>query len=166
MICRSCGRKLKDANSIKRGYGPVCWQNVTGTKIVHRSTDSSNKIMNYDIPGQMDFSDFPNLFPRKRSVVMDKEFVDKLKERTIEVETLMNVDISSLKMVIIAVYEHPDDYPDKCVARIYDIDRPTNIVILKDNIMELQQDIRKAFPDKHPFPRGSEDVKCLIEAWI
>ncbi len=30
MICLNCGKKLKDAKSIERGYGPVCWGKVAG----------------------------------------------------------------------------------------------------------------------------------------
>ncbi len=26
--CRRCGRTLKDKTSIKRGFGPVCWQRL------------------------------------------------------------------------------------------------------------------------------------------
>lgn len=24
--CARCGRKLKDSQSMKRGYGPICWR--------------------------------------------------------------------------------------------------------------------------------------------
>ena len=28
--CRKCGKKLSDPESIKRGYGPECWYQLTG----------------------------------------------------------------------------------------------------------------------------------------
>lgn len=28
MICEKCGRALKDAESILRGYGPVCYKKI------------------------------------------------------------------------------------------------------------------------------------------
>lgn len=30
--CLLCGRKLRDAESLKRGYGPKCWEKVAGPR--------------------------------------------------------------------------------------------------------------------------------------
>jgi len=34
--CARCGRKLTDPVSIKRGYGPVCWERVQAEKPVKK----------------------------------------------------------------------------------------------------------------------------------
>lgn len=47
------------------------------------------------------------------------------------VTSIHQIDISDLRFPIIAAYEHPEDYPNKCVARIFDMDRATDTVILK-----------------------------------
>lgn len=62
------------------------------------------------------------------------------------VTSIHQIDISDLRFPIIAAYEHPDDYPDKCVARIFDLDRTTDTAILKDSMEELHEDIRSRFP--------------------
>ena len=38
-------------------------------------------------------------------------------------ESIREVDFSGLKVPFVAVYGHPDDFPDKYVARIYELDR-------------------------------------------
>ncbi len=47
MRCKKCGRKLIDKESMQRGYGPVCWEEHTG----------SIKKQDYDIDGQMSMED-------------------------------------------------------------------------------------------------------------
>lgn len=64
MICRSCGRKLKDTKSIERGYGPVCWEKFSGTpagKGIRALVTQGVEEMN--IPGQMGFEDYPGVMP-------------------------------------------------------------------------------------------------------
>lgn len=62
MICLNCGKKLKDAKSIERGYGPVCWGKVAGKS--HEKAVSDSDIPE-DIPGQMGFEDYPGVIPEK-----------------------------------------------------------------------------------------------------
>lgn len=61
MICAMCGRILKGAESIERGYGPVCYRKINPpTGIKRLSVDSYNLAddVNYNVPGQMELSDF------------------------------------------------------------------------------------------------------------
>lgn len=51
--CQKCGKKLTDPESIKRGYGPECWETISG-QIYSPQSD----LTNYDIPGQMTIDDF------------------------------------------------------------------------------------------------------------
>ena len=48
-------------------------------------------------------------------------------------ESIGEVDLSELKFPIIAIYRHPADYPNKYVARVFDITRPTDTVVVKDS---------------------------------
>ena len=54
--CQKCGKKLTDPESIRRGYGPECWESITGQKIkiFYDMTD-------YEVPGQMSMDDFMNM---------------------------------------------------------------------------------------------------------
>lgn len=56
MRCNVCGRKLTDAESIKRGYGPVCWKRENGYKSI-ASKNIDWKLADYNVPGQLSFED-------------------------------------------------------------------------------------------------------------
>ncbi len=94
------------------------------------------------------------------------EVVKVIQAETKEVESLSEVDTSGLKQPIICVYRNPKDFPDKCVARIFDGTKPTNIVITRDTVDEIRLDIARSFPDKLPFARWREDHKSVVESWI
>lgn len=61
MICAMCGRILKGSESMERGYGPVCYRKINPPAVKKRlSVDSYNLAddVNYNVPGQMELSDF------------------------------------------------------------------------------------------------------------
>lgn len=67
---------------------------------------------------------------------------------------------------IICVFNRPDDYPDKCVARLFEGTAPTNIIITRNTVEEIREDITKCFPAMLPFGRNREDHKSVVESWI
>lgn len=80
------------------------------------------------------------------------------------VESIQAVDFSGLKVPFIAVYKHPDDFPDKCVARIYELDKPTDTIMVKETLEEIEMDIRNT--GMVFTPRGTEDVPSLVGVWM
>lgn len=80
------------------------------------------------------------------------------------VQSFREVDLSELRMPVIAVYNHPEDYSNRCVARVYDTDKPTNIVLAKETVEEIEKDIRTNTTFTF-FQRGAEDVKSLVGIW-
>lgn len=69
------------------------------------------------------------------------------------VESIREVDFSGLKVPFVAVYGHPDDFPDKYVARIYELDRATDTNIKEHTAMTF-------------IPRGTADVPSLVGVWM
>lgn len=65
MICQCCGRRLKDAKSIERGYGPVCWEKALGAPEGRNIITPQKGMEGIDIPGQMGFEDYPGVIPKK-----------------------------------------------------------------------------------------------------
>lgn len=88
-----------------------------------------------------------------------------LRNRNKVVASINQVDMSNMKMPMIAVYEHPDDFPEKCVARVFDLDKPTNVILIRDTVEELQEEIRKN-TSKVFLLRGAEDVRTLVGVWV
>lgn len=81
------------------------------------------------------------------------------------VNSITEVDLSAIRCPVIAIYNHPEDFPDKVVARIYDMDIPTDTIMLAETAEELSQDIHR-HTGMVFFPAGAEDVASLIGAWI
>ena len=81
------------------------------------------------------------------------------------VDSIQEIDFSGLKMPFIAVYEHPDDFPNQCVARVYDLDKPTDTVMVKETVKEIEEDIRKNSAMVF-MKRGTDDVPALVGVWM
>ncbi|MBQ8559070.1 MAG: hypothetical protein IJ439_03695 [Tyzzerella sp.] len=79
--------------------------------------------------------------------------------------SIKELDLSGLKLPVIAIYDHPKDYPEYYVARVFDTDRPTDTIILKDTLAAVQEDIRDN-TNMIFFNRGADDDKCIVGAWM
>lgn len=86
-------------------------------------------------------------------------------EKLIVANSIREVNMSNLKLPIIVVDWHPDDFPECCVARVFDADQPTNVVILRRNLEEIERDIRKNTGFTF-LPRGSEDPLSVVGVWM
>lgn len=81
------------------------------------------------------------------------------------VNSLREVDFTGMKMPIITIYEKPIDYPDGCIARVFELEKPTNTLIYKRSIEECRADIKSA-GFKICVPRSENDVLSVVELWI
>lgn len=81
------------------------------------------------------------------------------------VKSIREVDFSGLKAPFIAVYKHPEDFPGECVARIYETDKPTDTLMVKDTVEEIEADIKK-YTSMTFMHRGAEDVLSLVGVWM
>ena len=101
---------------------------------------------------------------------MERLFSDKMiksiREQSVEVESFLDVDLRKTILPIIALFENPEDYPECCVARLFDGERATDIVLKAETLGELREDIGIAFPYMNPIKRCEGDVRSFVEAWI
>lgn len=81
------------------------------------------------------------------------------------ITSVKELDTSNLKVPIIVVYEHPSDYPQYYVARVFNADKPTDTIMLKDKLAEIQDDIRK-HTNMMFMLRGVEDEPCIVGLWM
>ena len=82
------------------------------------------------------------------------------------IQSFSEVDIAELKFPVIAIYDRPLDFPDSYVARIFDSDKPTNVILLDNNLSHIREEIKFYFPQMVRLPRAQNDVNCLVETWI
>lgn len=81
------------------------------------------------------------------------------------ISSIREVDFSGLKVPFIAVYQSPEDFPGQCVARIYELDKPTDTILVKETFEEIQEDIKR-YSDKIFIQREKEDVLSLVGVWM
>ena len=81
------------------------------------------------------------------------------------VKSFAEVDFTNLRMPAIAVYEHPRDYPDEYAARVFDVDKPTDTVMIKETLVAVQEDIRK-HTNMVFIKRGAEDEPHIVGVWL
>jgi hypothetical protein len=74
-----------------------------------------------------------------------------------------NVDVSGLKMPIISVFFDTIDIPKKYVARLFDLDKPTDIVVIKDTLEELRSIIPSELTR---IERHQNDHPTVVEIWL
>lgn len=66
-------------------------------------------------------------------------------------------------MPIITIFKSPADYPDKYVARVFDVDKPTTLAAVADTYEELQQAIPAGMVR---LERNEKDDPVILETWI
>lgn len=70
---------------------------------------------------------------------------------------------ASAGLPIWVVYEHPSDYPNECVARLFIGDQPTHVK-LKGETLEI---VRRLLPaGLHRLPRMEGDEPHIVECWL
>ena len=67
------------------------------------------------------------------------------------------------RIPLICVYDHPTDYPDKFIARLWDCNVPTHIMASADTLEELREKIPSSMVRMDRLPK---DDPCIVEVWI
>lgn len=84
---------------------------------------------------------------------------------TVIIKSIRDVDLSIFQFPQVAVFNKPEDYPDKAVARIFDNGQPTNVIMVADDPNDLRWNIRK-YTNLVWCPRGKDDVLSLLGVYL
>lgn len=84
--------------------------------------------------------------------------------KDIEVKTIEEMKIRTTTMPLIAIHKHPKDYPDKYVARLFNLTRPTERILIRDTLEDLQKEVAKS--GLFFAVRDEEDDPCIVGTWI
>ncbi len=81
----------------------------------------------------------------------------------------MNLDewtlcISQCSLPCIVVYDHPKDFPDAFVARLFDGEQPTEVHAQADTLEVLYTQL--PLQGLARIPRYQQDDPVILEAWI
>jgi hypothetical protein len=98
-----------------------------------------------------------NLSPYKYIRIEGGILMDK------KVENFYSVDYSYIDFPLITIYKNTTDYPNCYVARLWDTNKPTNVIMVSKDI----ETIRKNIPvGMYKLGRRENDDKCIVETWI
>lgn len=75
---------------------------------------------------------------------------------------------SRMVALLVVVYEHPEDFPESYVARVYFVNKGRSwpsqeIFIVKDTLDEVRAAIP---PGMFRMKRSSEDDPCIVETYL
>ena len=81
------------------------------------------------------------------------------------VEAIDQIDMSDLKLPSFAIYKNLKDYSGKTVARLFEKDRPTDVVIIGKDVRELHKLFR--YRTRMSFmPPLPGDPANLVGVWL
>ena len=72
--------------------------------------------------------------------------------------------VKQTTMPIIMIFESPEDYPGKYVARVFDVDKPTNLAAVADTYEELLEAIPTG--QMLRMERAPNDDPAIVETWV
>ena len=64
---------------------------------------------------------------------------------------------------MIVIFNSPKDYPEKYVGRLWDLDKPTQVLTVKDTLEEVRAEIPFGFIN---IGRHASDDPAIVEVWI
>jgi len=75
----------------------------------------------------------------------------------------MNSLIKITRLPLICIYNSPSDYPGKYVARLWDVDKPTNMVAIAESLEEIRE---AKPPEMMIVDRLPDDKPEIVETWF
>lgn len=72
----------------------------------------------------------------------------------------------SMTLELWTVYKQPTDYPANFVARKFLNDQPTDEVIIRSNLKDLQQVLINKPKGLMCLQRSPDDDPCIVEVWL
>lgn len=79
------------------------------------------------------------------------------------VNDFLELDINAYKFPLVTVYFNPTDFPDKYVARLFDLQQATDKVMVKDTLEEIHDGLTSYWVSQ---PRDKNDDPKILEVWF
>jgi hypothetical protein len=79
------------------------------------------------------------------------------------IDSFEELPFSTYKLPMITIYQSPKDFKGKFVSRLFDINRPTRFITIKDNLEDARNSIPK---NLHRLDRQQYDDPIIVEVWV
>lgn len=84
-------------------------------------------------------------------------------KKDIAIPKFDNSILRKASLPMLTVYNHPSDYPNKFVVRMWDAAAPTRYISISDSLEEARKSIP---PSMVCLNRMEKDDPCIEEVWI
>ena len=102
---------------------------------------------------------------RRRAAKETKKQIDEYKKINKRVNSLTEVDFSELKIPLITVFHNTVDFPGQIVARVFEMNHPTNIYVSYQSMEDARSDaIDAGFQTL--IPRSKDDDPHIVETYM
>lgn len=106
-----------------------------------------------------------NRAARRKAERENEKAVKDLKKINKQVKSLTEVDFSDMKAPIITVYHSPIDFPGQIIARVFEMNHPTNVCVLYESMDDARNDAIKA-GFQTLIPRSKDDDPHIVETYM
>lgn len=72
----------------------------------------------------------------------------------------------SMVMPVFTIYFSPSDFAGKYVARLWNLESPTEYATVADTLEEIRATLPMIAMGLRPINRFEEDDPCIVEVWI
>jgi hypothetical protein len=79
------------------------------------------------------------------------------------VRTFDEIDITKIKFPLITVYERPTDFPNSYIARLFTLNKPTEIYMQADTLAEIRAGLPLGMV---MLEREPQDDPHIVEIWM
>jgi hypothetical protein len=79
------------------------------------------------------------------------------------INSLEEIDFSEYTMPIICIYNSPSDYQGMFVARLFDVNKPTAIILMRSSLDSIRQEIPERFT---LVPKAAGEDANIVESYI
>ena len=84
---------------------------------------------------------------------------DKIVSGTFDYSRIVKI----ARIPMICIYDHPTDYPNEFVARVWDASYPTHVIATANTLDEIRAKIP---PNMTRLPSMKYDDPVIVEVWI
>jgi hypothetical protein len=79
------------------------------------------------------------------------------------ISSFKEINFSNYKIPIICIYENPKDHRGMFVARLFDLDKPQPIILMRPSVEAIRGEIPESFS---LVPKSGQDDPAIVESWI
>ncbi|WP_456272515.1 hypothetical protein [Bacillus sp. AK031] len=79
------------------------------------------------------------------------------------ISSFTEVSFNDYTMPIICIYKSPSDHQGMFVARVFNVNKPQPIILMRPSVEAIRSEIPEGFSI---VPKSEDDDPAIVESWI